>query len=375
MAQRQFKPYTKRSRYSRGKSRFNSSRKLILIAVGVIIILIIGIQMMGKDGDDVTNDNTVNNDDSNSDDIIDEIISEIEESTNESDPADDEIVVEGPDTGGGPEVTITDKPEPVKIEIEGTFNAEAEKLMVEAKKDIESGRIIAARNKLNSVLGLKIGSNTERRIKLMMSTLSDKWLFSREMYPEDKLIDTYLVQSGENFESIGRRHKVPYELLMSINNIKQAKLLRANANIKVVNGPFNAVVHRDSFTMDLYLQRTYVKSYDIGTGKAGRETPVGKWQVKPGGKLSEKQPWTDPDTGKVYTKNSPDYPLGERWIAIEGLDDQTKPRTGFAFHGTKDPESIGKRSSRGCIRLHNNDVIELYNMLVTTHSKVNIKAD
>ena len=35
--------------------------------------------------------------------------------------------------------------------------------------------------------------------------------------------------------------------------------------------------------------------------------------------------------------------------------------TFFRLHGTNEPESIGRPSPRGCIRLFNQDIIDLYN--------------
>jgi lipoprotein-anchoring transpeptidase ErfK/SrfK len=43
--------------------------------------------------------------------------------------------------------------------------------------------------------------------------------------------------------------------------------------------------------------------------------------------------------------------------------------TEFRIHGTNDPTSIGKPVSSGCIRLTNDDVIDLYNR-VTLGAKV-----
>ena len=67
-----------------------------------------------------------------------------------------------------------------------------------------------------------------------------------------------------------------------------------------------------------------------------------------------------------------DDPLGSRWIALDGLEGNAKGRTGFAIHGTKEPESIGTRSSRGCIRLLNGEAIEVYNLLVPVLSEVRV---
>ncbi|MHC5181518.1 MAG: L,D-transpeptidase [Planctomycetota bacterium] len=159
---------------------------------------------------------------------------------------------------------------------------------------------------------------------------------------------------------------------MDINGIARPELLRADQRIKVIEGPFNVVVYKNNFTMDLYLQDKYIKTYRVGLGRIEYETPNGRWRVTSGGKLI-KPTWTDPDTGKTYVGDSPDYPLGSRWIAMEGLDGDAKGRTGFAIHGTKDPDSIGTRSSRGCIRLFNGDVLEVYNLLYGGISEVLVK--
>ena len=85
-----------------------------------------------------------------------------------------------------------------------------------------------------------------------------------------------------------------------------------------------------------------------------------------------KPKWTDPDTEKVYTADSPDYPLGARWIALDGIGGAAVGRKGFALHGTNEPHTIGTKSSRGCIRLHDGDIIQMYKFLVQTHSEARV---
>ncbi|MGB8186576.1 MAG: L,D-transpeptidase [Pseudolabrys sp.] len=63
----------------------------------------------------------------------------------------------------------------------------------------------------------------------------------------------------------------------------------------------------------------------------------------------------------------PDNPLGARALYLyrDGHD------TFFRLHGTTEPESIGQAVSSGCIRLFNQDIIDLYNrVLVGTHVTV-----
>jgi lipoprotein-anchoring transpeptidase ErfK/SrfK len=189
--------------------------------------------------------------------------------------------------------------------------------------------------------------------------------------PDDPLCESYQVRSGDRLETIGDKYKVPYEILKTINRISRPEALQAGLPIKVVKGPFHAKVYRSTFTMDVYLQNTFVRSFRVGLGKPGMETPTGLWRVKSDGKL-ERPIWTNPIDGKTYHPEDPDYPLGSRWIALEGLSGEAKNRTGFAIHGTKDPEQIGTAGSQGCIRMHNGDAILVYNMMFPSLSQVEV---
>lgn len=252
-------------------------------------------------------------------------------------------------------------------------NSDAGRLIAEATELISEkpSRIVKARDKLNEALRMPISNQQRKFVKAQLSELADKWLFNRTVLPDDKLCDNYHVEPGDQLRFIGEQHKVPYEILMQINNISRPENLQAGQTIKVINGPFHAKVYRSTFTMDLYLQTTYVRSFPVGLGKPGMETPTGLWRVKPGGKL-EKPIWTDPITGKTYHPEDPDYPLGSRWIALEGLSGAAKDRDGFAIHGTHEPEQLGSAGSQGCIRMENGEAILVYNLLVPVFSTVEV---
>ncbi len=232
-------------------------------------------------------------------------------------------------------------------------------------------RIIEARDGLNEALSMPMNNAQRAAIKKKLSGLADEWLFSRSVFPQDSLCSRYKVEPGDLLSSIAREHKVPWEALMEVNRISRPELLKAGETIKVIRGPFHVRVYRSTFTMDLYLQETFVRSFRVGIGMPGRETPTGLWRVKPGGKMISPK-WTDPDTHKTYTAKDPDYPLGSRWIALEGISGEAKDRTGFAIHGTKKPEEIGTAGSRGCIRLYNGDAILVYKLLTPGLSRVEI---
>jgi hypothetical protein len=252
-------------------------------------------------------------------------------------------------------------------------NPEAATLIAQAKALLEEkpSKIIQARDKFNQSLRMPMSPEQRLAVKNHLSELADQWLFSRTVVPEDPLCVSYLVQSGDTLEKIGNKFKVPYEILMKINRIGDARSLQAGLPIKVIRGPFNAKIYRSTFTMDVYLQNTFVRSFRVGLGKDDAETPTGLWRVKADGKLVE-PPWPDPVSGRIIYPGDPAYALGSRWIGLEGLSGEAKDRTGFGIHGTKDPETIGTASSQGCIRMHNGDAILVYNMLFPVLSQVEI---
>ena len=69
----------------------------------------------------------------------------------------------------------------------------------------------------------------------------------------------------------------------------------------------------------------------------------------------EKLPYPRWDyAGRHAPPGDPNNPIGSRWI---------KFAPSFGVHGTNDPQSIGKRSSAGCIRMHNSHVEEVYDLV------------
>jgi hypothetical protein len=295
-----------------------------------------------------------------------------------------------------PDLTRTDIPEPKtnqlivpQPEIQGDPAPAVSPVIVEANPEVETmiaasmallaqdpeGKLIAVRDRLNTILSQPMGTRQRALIKGQLADLAQKWLFSNRVYPGDTLCEIYKVEPGDMLQDIGRRFKVPYKLLMDINSIRRAQDLQAGALIKIVNGPFHTSVKRSAFAMDLYLQdKTYVRSYAVGLGLSGRDTPTGLWIVRNDDKgKMEKPEWTDPDTKRRYYPGDFDYPLGPRWIGLRGIEGEAVGRTGFAIHGTNEPSTIGTNASRGCIRLLNDHVIEVYNMMYPGFSKVTVE--
>jgi lipoprotein-anchoring transpeptidase ErfK/SrfK len=162
-------------------------------------------------------------------------------------------------------------------------------------------------------------------------------------------VEPYVIQPGDRLEVVARKYQLSWEYLAKLNRTEPRRV-QIGQKLKVVKGPFGAVVDLQDFSLIIHLQGYYVKRYTVGIGKDG-SSPVGKFSVL--NKLENPQ-YTGPD-GKVVQGDDPSNPLGERWI---DLGDS------YGIHGTIDPDSIGKASSRGCIRLRDKDIVDVYDFLV-----------
>lgn len=95
--------------------------------------------------------------------------------------------------------------------------------------------------------------------------------------------------------------------------------------------------------------------YPVGIAEETSTTPEGDfvvrnkiknpvWKVPRAVRRERRLPATLPP--------GPDNPLGEFWLGFS--------KTGHGIHGTNDPFGIGRRASRGCIRLYPKDIRDLF---------------
>ena len=119
------------------------------------------------------------------------------------------------------------------------------------------------------------------------------------------------------------------------------------------------VVHVDTNRLDLYEGFRVTHSWDVATAKPGYVTPVGEWSMY---QKRENPTWYNPALDSwgaglpAVVPGGPGNPMGTRalYITAPGL---------IRIHGTTSPDSIGRYASHGCIRMHNEQVEELYDLV------------
>jgi len=269
-----------------------------------------------------------------------------------------------------PQPVVDQLPESPQPEPEPLPLTPAQQLLEKAQAAMTANKYLNARENLSDAIRMGLPPEQDQLARALVNKAADHWLFSPTVYPNDEFCRYYQIQSGDMLVRIAPKAVIPDQLLMKINRITDPTKLRVGQKIKLVQGPFTLHVDRKRFLMSVYLGDLLVRTYKVGLGAPGKETPTGLWRVC----LKQPNPkWVDDLTGKVYLPNDPENPLGDRWIALEGLEGDAVGRQGFGIHGTIKPEEIGKQASRGCIRLYNGDVRELYDLLVTEKCLVRVE--
>lgn len=88
-----------------------------------------------------------------------------------------------------------------------------------------------------------------------------------------------------------------------------------------------------------------VNSFPVGIGRMVTQTPIGEYTI-------------------INKQSNPGGPFGVLWMGLS--------RPHYGIHGTNDPSSIGHLVSHGCIRMYNEDVLAL-SQLVPIGTRVTIR--
>lgn len=110
-----------------------------------------------------------------------------------------------------------------------------------------------------------------------------------------------------------------------------------------------------SYTLQLFDNGQLIKEYNIAVGTPYEQTPTGNYAI------FSKQQYPTWYPGSNFTDRTPvppgpDNPLGSRWMEY---------KTNYGIHGTNKGWDINYPVSGGCIRMHDKDAQELYEMVPT----------
>jgi L,D-transpeptidase ErfK/SrfK len=224
-----------------------------------------------------------------------------------------------------------------------------------------SGRVVEAQLRLSAALRAGVDGPKGKAVREALINLAGRAQLSGARLPEDTYSKAYQVARGDSVTRIGQKFLIPKELVMRLNGMTSSDIA-AGQPIKVVQGPVNVEISKSRHELQAWLGDICVRVYQVGIGKTN-STPEGTFVVKNKMVSPPYQPQHKPKS-EHRDGGAADNPLGTRWIDIGNH---------YGIHGTIDPTSIGSDVSEGCIRMHNKEVEELYDLMVQGGSKVIVK--
>jgi lipoprotein-anchoring transpeptidase ErfK/SrfK len=215
-----------------------------------------------------------------------------------------------------------------------------------------------ARRCFSVALKSNLTKEKAKQIKQTLAELNKKLIFSK-MPTVDS--DIYIIKSGDTLSSIANKYKVEVGGDIALGHIRRVNQMKTDRiypedKVKIITGKFHIEVNKTDMTLTLYVNDDFVKEYQVATGKPGSDTPTGLFHIV--GKVVN-PPWTfryEDGRSEIIPFGDTRNVLGTRWMGFK-----ESPRLGV--HGTTIPESIGKKATDGCIRLRNDEVEELYDLI------------
>ena len=203
-----------------------------------------------------------------------------------------------------------------------------------ARKDLEQDRLAEVHQTLSLWYdNPQLTPEENRQLTELLDQVAGAVVYSRQHLLERP----YTVQAGDNLQRIGRAYGVPWQLLAKINGISEPENLEPGQELKVIRGPFDAVVDLDRHEMTLKLRGLYAGRFQIGVGRSQEELE-GTYFVE----------------DKIVQADDPNSPLGRYWIK---LNDR------IGIHGTNDPRNIGADDGPGAISLDDRDIEDVHDIL------------
>ena len=235
-------------------------------------------------------------------------------------------------------------PEPAAAAAPAAGDAAAS--FAQARERLQNGDYEGAREAALAALAAR---PNDPEIEGFLNDLAMPLLASQRPMPEKV---EHVVQSGDYLGKLAATYNTPVALIAKANNVQGANI-RVGETLRLLDGNahvFALTVSKSRNDLVATLDGKFFKRYRVSTGENSK-TPVGTFKIVD--KIAQPA-WHKPG-GKAIPYGDPENLLGTHWLALD--------LPGYGLHGTWDPDSIGKQSSAGCVRLLNSDIEELYTIL------------
>ncbi len=115
----------------------------------------------------------------------------------------------------------------------------------------------------------------QEQVKSLLGQLAGTVVYSNQ----HRLEPAYTVQAGDTLKSIAQKQNIPWQLLAKINGIAASNQVQPGQQIKILRGPFAAVIERTKGQLTLMLDGRYAGQFPI-TVPPGALSGEGEWLVE-----------------------------------------------------------------------------------------------
>lgn len=170
------------------------------------------------------------------------------------------------------------------------------------------------------------------------------------------------VDDGQTFVDLARGYGVGYVELVAANPGVDPWLPGEGTEVLIPDAHLFPNAEREGIVVNVAEQRLYwfspegPRTYAIGVAREGWDTPIGDTTVV---RKQEEPTWYPPASARAEDPTlgdevppGPDNPLGTHALYLGWAQ--------YLIHGTNEPFGVGRRVSRGCIRLYPEDILRLY---------------
>lgn len=245
----------------------------------------------------------------------------------------------------------------ISIENEEPRNEEIEEFIIEVPKIEEEIEADIIKFNVNG-LSLKVGISSDEvlRVKKFFTHMGYSGIVE-DYYFDNKLKDTVIKYQREKGLSpdgvIGPNTyaKINEDLEMGKINISYEDLI---FNTNIPEG-YWIVINKSNNTLYYLKGKELINKYPVATGKSPVYTPEGKFTIV---SKAINPAWGGAGIYKPVPGGAPNNPLGKRWMGLS-----IKGGGSYGIHGNAAPNSIGTYASLGCVRMFNEDVEYLYDLI------------
>jgi lipoprotein-anchoring transpeptidase ErfK/SrfK len=209
----------------------------------------------------------------------------------------------------------------------------------------DAGKLAEARDAMRELLVIAGDAQLVAETQKTLGDVNLQLLLTPAPAPEK--VD-YVVQPGDGLGRIAKMHNTTIEVIQKVNALRDT-IIQPAQRLRVTPTKFSLAVSKSANTLLITDDGKFFKLYRCGTGQYST-TPVGTFKITD--RIANPPWWKD---GQTIPFGSKENVLGKYWLALD------IPH--YGIHGTWEPETIGRQSSQGCIRLINEDVEELFIIL------------